>query len=258
MGRRERLADLQALARAGQLARPVTLADQQVLPVVAPLAGLFPEGGLRRGATVAVVQGAGTGAGTGAGQAAGGTTLALALAVAPVAAGSWAALVGLPHVGLVAAAELGLALERVLVLPEVPSDAWPAVVAAVLDTVDVVVAALPGTVAPADQRRLVARARERGAVLVVPVGSGDRRADGFGADVRLAVQGGRWEGLGDGHGHLRARRVEVVAEGRRAAARPRRATVWLPGPDGRVGDGPGAVTVAFAGDGRAHARPAVS
>ena len=52
---------------------------------------------------------------------------------------------------------------------------------------------------------------------------------------RLAVTASRWEGLGLGHGHLRARRVRVEATGRRRAARPRTADLWLPAADGTIG-----------------------
>jgi hypothetical protein len=53
-------------------------------------------------------------------------------------------------------------------------------------------------------------------------------------DVGLAVTASRWTGLGDGHGCLRGRQVEVVAEGRGAAARPVMARLWLPSSDGEV------------------------
>jgi hypothetical protein len=70
--------------------------------------------------------------------------------------------------------------------------------------------------------RLVARARQRGCVLV-PYGRWD------GADVTLQVTQGRWEGLGEGHGRLRRRKVTVVARGRGTAARPKEITMWMPG-----------------------------
>jgi hypothetical protein len=76
---------------------------------------------------------------------------------------------------------------------------------------------------------LAARARERGTVLI-PVGTGWPE----GADLRLSVLAGAWEGLGQGHGHLRGRMALVAAEGRGAAARQRRVQLWLPGPTGAV------------------------
>ena len=182
------------------------------------LVPLFPDGGLRRGSTVAVQPGPAPGA----------TTLALALAVAASQAGSWCAAVGLPTLGYVMAAGLGVCLERLALIPD-PGPRWPVVAAALIDAVDIVVIRPPGRCRPSDARRLAARARERGAVLV-PVGSGWPE----GADLRLRVLAGAWEGLGQGHGHLRTRMALVGAEGRGAAARPRRVQLWLPGPSGTV------------------------
>ena len=200
------------LAGLPESVRPVALAGDRLLPVLPALGRLLPGGGLRRGSTVAV---------------AGSTSLALALLAGPSAAGSWCAVVGMPSLGLVAAAEVGAAVGR-LALVAAPGRDWAAVVAALLDALDVVVVRAPDrAVRAADARRLGARARERGAVLV-PLGRWD------GADVRLSVARSAWEGLDGGSGHLRARLVEVVAEGRGAAARPRRARLWLPAPDGTI------------------------
>ena len=204
--------------------RPVVHAGDQLLPVLPAFEGLLPWRGLRRGVTVAV-------AGTAA------TSLALALAVAPSRAGSWCAAAGLPSLGLVAAAEVGIDLAR-FPMVALPSGAreWAAAVAAIVDSLDVVLLHPPGRVQAVDARRLTARARERGAVLVVVGGHWE------GADVRLAVQSSSWDGLGQGHGRLRARRVEVTAEGRGAAARPRCVALWLPGADGGVHRARGPVT----------------
>lgn len=191
--------------------RPVSLAGERLLSVLPALQGLFPEGGLRRGSTVAVT---------------GGASLALALLAGPSAAGSWCAAVGLPSLGLVAASELGVALDRFPLVARPGAD-WPAVVATLLEAVDVVLLCPPAHVRTGDARRLAARARERGAVLVVTGGA-------VTADVRLSVAHAQWEGLGQGHGHLRARRVEIVSHGRGAAARERRVSLWLPAADGGV------------------------
>ena len=196
-------------------ARPVVLAGERLLPVVPALRPLLPEGGLRRGSVVGVES----------------TSLALALVAGASAAGSWAAAVAVsrPPVGAVAAAGFGVVLERFPLVAAPPGSGrggWPWVVAALLDAVDVVVAWPPPHLRPADRRRLVARNRERGSVLVVPGSSWDA------VDVRLSVVASAWEGVGEGHGRLTARQVEVEAGGRGAAARLRRATLWLPGPDG--------------------------
>ena len=46
--------------------------------------------------------------------------------------------------------------------------------------------------------------------------------------VRLALADPVWDGLGRGHGHLQRRRVHLEVSGRREAARPRAADLWLP------------------------------
>lgn len=191
---------------------PVSLAGDQLLPLVAAVTPLFPGGGLRRGTVVGI---------SGRADGLGATSLALAVLAGPSAAGSWTAVVGLPALGGLAAAERGVELSRLALVPE-PGKAWPTVVAALLDAIDVVVVACPGRLRPADARRLSARARERGSVLVV-LGRG--WPDGPGPDVQLQVAGDSWSGLGRGHGVLAGRRLDVVAGGRGAAARPRHVTV---------------------------------
>ena len=151
----------------------------------------------------------------------GSTSLLLALLSAASTAGSWCAVVGVPTLGALAAAESGVALDRLALVPN-PGPEWPTVVAALIDGVDVVVIAVPGAVSASITSRLVARARQRGCVLV-PYGRWD------GADVTLQVTQGRWEGLGAGHGRLRRRKVTVVARGRGTAARPKEITMWMPG-----------------------------
>ena len=208
------------------VARPVSLAGERILPVLPALAGLLPDGGLRRGSTVAVSGDAPRASRSEAEARPGASSLALALLAGPSAAGSWCAAVGLPSLGLVAAAELGVALDR-LPLVARPGADWHAVVAALLEAVDVVLLCPPPHVRTGDARRLAARARERGAVLVVTGGA-------VPADVRLSVVGAEWEGLGRGHGRLRARRIEVMVSGRGAAARERRASLWLPAAGGGI------------------------
>ncbi len=196
--------------------RPAALAGEQVLPVAPALGALIPAGVLRRGSTVVVTGAQGV------------TSLTLALLGAAMGAGSWAAVVGVPDLGLVAAAELGVTLDRLALVPSVPAGQWVRVVGALLDSVDLVVAQPPRHLRLGDARRLTARARERRSVLV-PAG-----AWAEGADLRLEVTGGGWEGPGEGSGRLTARRLEVTAAGRGAAARPRRATLWLPAPGGGI------------------------
>jgi len=209
--------DLVALARAADLARPVTYANERVLPVAEPLTPLVPFG-LPRGAAITISGGPGVSA------------TALALVAAASASGSWVAIAGWPTVGLAAAAEFGIALERLAVI-DVDAEHWGAVVVALIDALDVVIARPPTTLAASMARRVAARARERGASLVlVDAGAGPVLLGAFDPVVRIVVRACSWSGLEAGHGTLTARRLVVEATGRREA-RVRRAALWLP--DGR-------------------------
>lgn len=191
--------------------RSAPVAGEQVLPLAAPLRPLLPGGGLRRGSTVEIGRS---------------TALMLALLAEASAEGAWCALVGLPEVGLVAAEEAGLALTRLALVPDPGAD-LVAVTAALLDGLDLVVVAGGQRLPTGARQRLAARARRSGSVLL-PVGPWP------GADVRLGVQEGHWQGLGGaGAGRLRCRQVRVRGTGRGSAHQMRSATVLLPGPDGR-------------------------
>jgi hypothetical protein len=209
-------------AALAELIRPASSTDEpgihRMLPVLPELSILLPGRGLRRGSTVAITVGRTAADRPTVG---GSTSLLLALLSAASRSGSWCAVVGVPALGALAAAESGIVLERLALVPN-PGPEWPTVVAALIDGVDVVVAAVPGPVAATVAGRLVARARQRGSVLVL-YGRWD------GADVTLQVTHGSWEGLGAGRGRLRRRGVTVVARGRGAAARPKEITMWLPG-----------------------------
>jgi len=192
-----------------------TLAEKHqvtdLLPTPEPLAPLFPAGGLARGSTLAVGRS---------------TSLLVALLAAVSGAGSWCAVVGLPAFGVAAAAEAGVAVDR-LALVRDPGPDPAGVLGALLDGFDVVVMGDPRVLGLAEVRRLAARARQRGAVLV-GVGSWP------GADLRLSLTDAVWHGAGRGDGRLRQRRVTVVAEGRGSAARARRVVVLLPAADGGI------------------------
>jgi hypothetical protein len=205
----------------------VAASGTRLLPVAPPLAGLFPDGGLRRGSTV-VVAGQPLPAGDAGGD--GALSLALALLSAASSAGSWCALVGVDGLGAVAAHDMGIDLGRLAVIPS-PGAAWAEAAAAVVDGVDLVVVRPPFAARPAMARRLVARTRERRSVLVV-VG---RATWPEPPDVLLSVGEMEWDGAGAGEGYLCARRMTVTATGRRSSARPRRHRLWLPTANGGVG-----------------------
>ncbi|MEN3263555.1 hypothetical protein [Pseudonocardia sp.] len=211
--------------------RPVATpeADGKVLPVAEPLARLLPAGGLRRGATVALPAGPGA------------TSLLLALLAEASAGGAWVGVVGRPGLGLLAAVEAGVRLERLALVPHPGTDLM-AVTVALLDGMDVV--AVSGAdragVRAADRQRLAARARQRGAVLLA-------LGPWPGADVELHCVDAQWQGLGAGAGRLRSRRVRVQLKGRGAAPGGRTAGLLLPAPGGAVAGAAGSVTTGRSG-----------
>lgn len=165
---------------------------EPVLPAPEELADLLPGGGLRPGTTIAVPDS---------------LILLLALAAPASKQGAWSAAIGFPTLGMVAAQELGIDLERFAVIPE-PGPQWMTVAAALMDASSLVLLQPPPNASAHDLRRLVARARERKAVLLI-----HGRCEG--SDLELSVHATQWEGLGQGHGHLRERALSVELCGRR-------------------------------------------
>lgn len=214
--RRERLELARGLLRrAEERAERVRQAPETghgLLPVAEPLTTLLP--GLRPGGTAAITT------------APGATSLLLALLAKASGSGAWIGVVGRPDLGIVAAAEAGLRLERLALVPHPGAD-LVAVTTALLDGLDVVAVAGAAAVRAADRQRLAARARQRGAVLVALGGWP-------GADVALTCTDIRWVGLGAGVGRLRTRRLWVQARGRGLGPAGREVELLLPGPDGRV------------------------
>jgi len=190
-------------------ARPFVAAGDRLLPVTGRIGELLPAGGLQRGSTISVDGSPGSGS----------TTVALSLAAAATGAGEWAAVVDPARsqstrsqlrgtLGARAAMAVGVELERLAVVQSVAPDRWAAVVAALLDGITVVVAAVPPHLRPGDARRLVARARERKAVLVA-----------FGSwpvEAAVRIHTGRctWSGLGAGTGLLDTPDLHIDVEGK--------------------------------------------
>jgi hypothetical protein len=182
-------------------ARPFVAAGDRLLPVAGRIGELLPANGLQRGSTIAVDGSPGSGS----------TTVALTLAAAGTAAGEWAAVIDPGGtLGGRAAVAAGVELERLAVVRRVSPDRWAAVVAALLDGITVVVAAVPPHLRLGDARRLVARARERKSVLVA-----------FGpwpveAALRVHTSHCTWRGLDAGTGLLDARDLHIDVEGKGA------------------------------------------
>lgn len=222
MAKPEALAELTAfvgIRTASQLRQPSpdTTGSMEALLVLSALRALLPGGGLRRGSTVSVL---------------GSTSLVLALLAEATQAGSWAAVAGTPDVGLVAAAELGIDLDRMALGPE-PCAELVAVLSALVDGFDLIVVGptVCRSASPQLARRLAGRLRTRGAVFLA---AGPWPS----ADVELRLSGHTWRGTtSDGYGHLQACDVVATSHGRGAATRPQSIPLQLPGPDGAVAAG---------------------
>ena len=190
--------------------RPSSVPVARTLPVSEDVAPLLPGRVLRRGIIVAVE---------------GSTSLVLALIARASREGSWAAIVGMPQVGVVAAARRGIDLSRLALVPHPGAEA-ATVVGACIDGMDVVVLGPRLALGDADRRRLAARARERGAVLV-------SAGPWTGAHVALTVTRTSWSGLGAGDGRLRSRSLSVARSGRHLGAGDE-ATVVLDADDAAI------------------------
>lgn len=148
-------------------------------------------------------------------------SLALTLLAGPSRAGGWCGVVGVDDFGAEAAHALGVDLDRTVLVPD-PGDQWLEVTAALVDVVTVVLVRPRGRVPEQVAEKLGARLRKRSAVLV-SLGDWPR------AEVRLTSREPAWAGVGDGHGHLRSRRILVEAH--RGSAPPRRGALWFPAED---------------------------
>ena len=175
-----------------------------ILPVSSDLCNMFPEGGLVRGRTVLCN---------------GDAAVALALRVVAQAtqAGSWLGVVGVHNIGVQAASEQGIALQRVVfVQPAISRAEWVSTVAAAADGFDVLMLEVPHGITVADARRVQTRIQSRRNALVL-VGTTQKLAlqSVFQPDVVMDTTTTQWNGIERGAGHVQSREVCVTVSGRR-------------------------------------------
>lgn len=175
------------------------------LPVLPALAGLVP---LHTGGSYGVDS----------------ASLALALVAGASQAGEWVGFAGWPDFGAEAAADLGVELSRVVLVPDV-GEHWLEVTAALVDVLRVVVLRPPRRVDAKAASVVDARLRKRSSALVV-------WGDWPRCDARVSLEDSRWTGPANGHGRLRSRQVRVAV--RRGSAPPVRADLAFPGEAGPV------------------------
>ncbi|WP_194852882.1 hypothetical protein [Nocardia sp. SYP-A9097] len=156
----------------------------------------------------------------------GASSLLSGLLAAVTGSGGYAAVVGLPRLGLLAVAEMGARLDRLAIIADPGSD--PLEVASVLlDGMDLVVLGLNGASVPMSRTRvLTAKARSKGSTLVVTGGSW------AGPVLRIDTQVAGYSGLGRGCGRLRTVSLKVSVHGR--SAQPRKGHLALCPSNGRV------------------------
>ena len=114
----------------------------------------------------------------------------------------------------VAAWEVGIDPERLVIVRCQERRSWPRVTASLLEGFPVVYAEVPAHTADADLRRLGALARARRAALVLRPVSGDLPSGVL--HLRVEATGVRWEGADRGHGALLRRRLILRASGKGA------------------------------------------
>jgi hypothetical protein len=191
----------------------------RVLPVDEVFAPMLPHAGLQRGQVVGC-------------SGAAGWSLALGLISRPVATGSWVAFVGAPMAGVEAAAEFGVSLARVVFVDVAggPSG-WAERVAAAADGFELIVTC-PPVGAERVARRVRQRLQARGVVLVA-LSPSLEQTPSLACDLELTASAVGWAGIGQGNGHLMARRVTVRVSGRRVPRQLER-EILLPCPNGRM------------------------
>ena len=168
--------------------------DARALPTAPGLAPLLPGGALRAGSMYSVR---------------GSWQLALAFLAEASQRGSWCGVLGCPAFGAETAAELGIALDRCVLVPD-PGEHALSITGSLSDTFEVIVARFDARVSPANIERLSARLREHGTALIVA-------GDWARSESRLTVMNSRWSGLGRDSGMFESRELTVQSEDRRGA-----------------------------------------
>ncbi|WP_285725714.1 hypothetical protein [Psychromicrobium xiongbiense] len=186
----ERRAEVHRLRSRILLAQDASLGSR-VLETFPGLGRLLPGGGVQHGGSYAALNS---------------TALAMALAAGPSAAGLWCAVIGVPGFGVEAAAQRGISLDRLVLVPS-PGDQWLSVTAALVDVMGLVLVHAPERATEQQTSRLMARLRQRHTVLV-SLGAWPA------VDATLRVTENRWEGLGAGYGQLSGRSIQVESRWR--------------------------------------------
>ncbi len=189
--------------------------DHPLLPLDPVFSSLLPEEGLQTGATYTVSPS---------------PSLVLALLAAASGKGLWCAVVGMPTLGVEAAAAFGIALPRLILVPE-PGDRWLAVASALAEVVPLIAVQPGGRARDADMSRLSARLRDRGSTLLITESTESGTWPQSEGSIRLHDQ--HWLGIGEGWGLIEGSTATVSAQ-TRSSPMTSSVRVRLPGSHGAV------------------------
>ncbi|MCB1245856.1 MAG: hypothetical protein KDB69_01160 [Acidimicrobiia bacterium] len=140
------------------------------------------------------------------------TRLGLSMLVPHVTRGPIAVVDVRGWISPLAAWEMGIDPDRLVIVRAKDIVRWGRVTATLLDGVGAVYAEVPTGIKDAAIRRLIARARTRKTPMVLRPLSGDLPSGAV--HVRVAVRSVAWTGTDAGHGRLNVRRIVLDASGR--------------------------------------------
>lgn len=178
--------------------------ETTLLPLDPALEGLLPDPGLRVGSVYSLSPS---------------PSLLGALLAAPSQSGSWCAIIGMPTIGVEAMADLGVDLDRLVLVPD-PGPRWLTIATALSEVIPLIAVHPRSRASDADVARLGARLRDRGCTMLVT-------ARWPQSEATITVEETEWHGLGAGWGLLADRTVTLRASGRRQEA-PHRVRVQMP------------------------------
>lgn len=189
--------------------------EHPLLPLEPAFSSLLPEEGLQTGTTYTVSPS---------------PSLVLALLAAASRKGHWCAVVGMPTLGVEAAAAFGIELPRMILVPE-PGDRWLAVTSALAEVVPLIAVQPGGRARDADVSRLSARLRDRGSTLLITESTASGAWPQSEGSIRLHDQ--HWLGVGEGWGLIEGSTATVSARTRHSPLSSS-VRVRLPGAHGAV------------------------
>lgn len=178
----------------------------RILQTHPDLRAILPGGGLRAGSSYTVQNS---------------NSVAMAMLAGPSSAGAWCGVIGVPYFNVEAAAQFGIELERLVLIPY-PGELWLGVTAALIDIVSAVLINPPAAPSAGQIARLGARLRQRKAVLIC-------QTPWISSEAELSIAENSWQGIGEGYGQLNGRTVTVTASWRSRRNETRRTELRLPG-----------------------------